>query len=80
LISIGNVRLTPPSTREDPYLFEDLVDAAVLSRITGSEIWAICSFDSNLYRIYPGGRTESYPSAVREKWAEWAARNKSEKV
>jgi hypothetical protein len=69
MIAIGNVRITPASTREDPYLFEDLVDAAAFSRMTGCVIWAICSFDPNLYQVFPGGRTETHlrPSSYQRQ-------------
>lgn len=69
LIYIGNVKMTPRSTREAPWLFNSLDDAQLFSRISSRIVWAVRSDDLNIYRFYPGGRGEAYPAEVREKWA-----------
>jgi hypothetical protein len=69
LIHIGCVKMTPPSTRESPWLFVTLHDAREFSLISGRELWAVIRFDPSLYHVWPGGRAEVYPAEVREKWA-----------
>jgi hypothetical protein len=68
-IYIGNVKMSPRCTREKPWLFESLDDAYLFAKISGRPVWAVDVCLPNLYRIYPGGRVESYPPEVREKWA-----------
>lgn len=61
MIYIGNVKMTPRSTREAPYLFKNLLDAREFSRVSGQAIWAgLVGSTDHMYsfRIFPGGRIE----------------------
>jgi hypothetical protein len=72
VIYIGNVKMTPLSTREAPYLFKDLNDAREFSRISGRVIWAgLVGSTDHMYsfRIYPGGRSEQWPKKRQNRMA-----------
>jgi len=60
VIYIGNVKMTPLSSREDPYRFDNLVDAAAFSRITNSIVWCCIGPEPDLFRVHPGGRIEDW--------------------
>jgi hypothetical protein len=60
VIYIGNVRLTPLSSREDPYRFENLTDALEFTRILRSWVWCCIGPEPDLFRVYPGGRIEDW--------------------
>jgi hypothetical protein len=60
MIHISRVRPTPRSSREQPYRFENLLDAAAYSRITRVTVWCVIGPDPDLFRVYPGGRIEDY--------------------
>lgn len=67
-IYIGNVQMTPPSTREAPYLFGRLQEARVFAAITGHAVYAMTPDDSSaVYRIWPGGRLELYDAPPAEE-------------
>jgi hypothetical protein len=68
-ICIGNVKMTPPSTREAPWIFPTLSQATEFSRIAFRMVWAVIPGDRRLYEAYPGGRCVAYTPEVRDKWA-----------
>lgn len=59
-IYIGNVKMAPTSTREEPWRFVNLREAAALSSITRQVIWCCIGPDPDLFRVYPGGRIEDF--------------------
>jgi hypothetical protein len=64
VIYIGHVKMTPPSTPENPWLFPRLGDAREFAFVADRIIWAGIPGDpGNVYRIYPGGRIEKWPAA-----------------
>jgi hypothetical protein len=69
IYNIANVKMTPPSTRTSPWGFQSLGEARTFAVISYRPIWAVCAFDPNLYHVFPGGRCESYPPEIRDKWA-----------
>lgn len=71
MIYIGNVKMTPRSTREDPWRFKSLDEAIAFSRISFKTVWAFvdkCDEDEHpgrTFRIYPGGRVEDWTEALK---------------
>lgn len=60
MIYIGNVKILPASSLEDPWRFKSLDDAQIASRILDRSIYAAVIGENSVWRIYPGGRTEHY--------------------
>jgi hypothetical protein len=68
VIYIGRVKMTPPSTPENPWLFARLGDARNFAFLADRVIWAaVHSEPASVYRVFPGGRIERYPAATAEK-------------
>jgi hypothetical protein len=71
-ICIGNVKMTPISSRREPWIFSRITDARDFSILSCRAIWASIPGDPRLHHIWPGGRHEVYPPEVRVKWeARW---------
>lgn len=68
-IYIGAVKMTPLSTRRDPWSFARLTDVREFALIASRPVWAVIAGDLRIYHVYPGGRCECYPPEVRDKWA-----------
>jgi hypothetical protein len=62
-IWIGAVRMTPPSTREQPWAFQSIGEAQTFAVISCRYVWAKAAFDpAHVYRLWPGGRVEKWPA------------------
>jgi hypothetical protein len=58
---IGNVKMSPRSTREAPWMFARLSDAREFALISFRYVWAVVpEKPDTVYRVWPGGRVEEY--------------------
>lgn len=67
---IGNVKMRPQSTREDPWKFLSITDACAFARISSRPVWAtISDADDSVFRVYPGGRVEQWAPRGKRPFA-----------
>lgn len=62
MIYIGNVKMTPNPTPEEPWGFQSLAEAQAFATISYRYIWAAIAFDhEHVYQVFPGGRIIKKP-------------------